>query len=175
MSNPIHPSNSNGPGDYERSDVGVAGVLYFLAGLAVAGILVYFIADGIFAYLNRRFEAEQAPVNPLVNNAPADTRRIPPQYGNNYEKYLKEGFPAPQLEVNERTELNDERLREENTLSTYDWVDQKAGTVRIPIDRAMDIIAQRGLPVRSQTEVAQAAAPAQAAPPQPEKKKGSKK
>jgi hypothetical protein len=152
MSNPIHPANSNGHGDYERSDIGVAGVLYFLAGLAVAGVLVYFIADGIFAYLNKRFEAEQAPVNPLVTNAPADTRRIPPQYGDNYEKYLKEGFPAPQLEVNERTELNDERLREENTLSTYDWIDQKAGTVRIPIDRAMDIIAQRGLPVRNQPD-----------------------
>jgi len=175
MSNPIHPANSNGHGDYERSDVGVAGVLYFLAGLAIAGVLVYFIADGIFGYLNKRFEAEQAPVNPLVTNAPADTRRIPPQYGNNYEKYLKEGFPAPQLEVNERTELNDERLREENTLSTYDWIDQKAGTVRIPIDHAMDIIAQRGLPVRSQSEVAQAATPAAVAPSQPEKKKGSKK
>jgi len=61
---------------------------------------------------------------------------------------LKEGFPSPQLEVNERTELNDERLREENTLSTYDYVDKNAGTVRIPIDRAMELVAQRGLPTR---------------------------
>ena len=178
MSNQTHPVKSNGHGDYERSDISVAGILYFLAGLAVAGILVYFIADGIFAYLNKRFEAEQPAVNPLVTSAPADTRRIPPQYGNDYEKYLKEGFPAPQLEVNERTELNDERLREENTLSTYDWVDKNAGTVRIPIDRAMDILAQRGLPARSQSAVAQAAtpeAPAQQPAPQPEKKKGSKK
>ena len=66
-------------------------------------------------------------------------------------KYLEKNFPSPQLEIDERTELNKDRLREEQTLSTYDWVDQNAGTVRIPIDRAMDLIAERGLPVRSQT------------------------
>lgn len=175
MSNQTHPVNPNGHGDYERSDISAAGILYFLAGLAVAGVLVYFIADGIFAYLNKRYETEQPAVNPLVTNAPTDTRRIPPQYGNDYEKYLKQGFPAPQLEVDERTELNGERLREENTLSTYDWVDKNAGTIRIPIDRAMDILAQRGLPVRSASTVAQDAAPESPAASQPEKKKGSKK
>ena len=168
MSNEIKPVNSAGHGDYERRDIGVAGVIYFLIGLAVAGIFVYFIANGIFDYLNKRFEAEQKPVSPLVTNAPADTRHIPPQYGNDYEKYLKEGFPAPQLEVNERTELNGERLREEDALSTYGWIDQNAGIVRIPIDRAMDLLVQRGLPVRSG-----AATEAAASKAQPEKK-GSK-
>jgi hypothetical protein len=96
-------------------------------------------------------EAEQPAVSPLIANAEKDTRRIPQQYKDNeYEKYLKEGFPSPQLEVNERTELNDERLREEQTLSTYDYVDKNAGTVRIPIDRAMELVAQRGLPTRTQ-------------------------
>jgi hypothetical protein len=103
MSNEIKHVNSAGHGDYERRDITVAGVVYFLIGLAIAGVFVYFIANGIFAFLNKRFEAEQPPVSPLVTHAPADTRRIPPQYGNDYEKYLKEGFPAPQLEVNERT------------------------------------------------------------------------
>jgi hypothetical protein len=173
MSNQTHPVNSNGHGDYERRDVGVAGVLYFLLGLAVAGLLAYFVVDGLYWYLDRRFEAEQKTASPLVSNVPADTRRIPPQYKGDYEKYLKEGFPSPQLEVNERTELNDERRREENTLSTYDWIDKTAGTVRIPIDHAMDLVAQRGLPVRTQGSAAEAAAPQPK--PQPEKKKGSKK
>jgi len=35
-------------------------------------------------------------------------------------------------------------------LNSYDWIDQKAGTVRIPIDRAMQLLAQRGLPTRPQ-------------------------
>ena len=155
MSNDAHTANPNGHGDYERRDITTAGVVYFLIGLAVAVVIVYFIADGIFDVLNKHFEAEQTPVSPLVTNAPVDTRHMPPQYGkgydNDYEKYLKENFPAPQLEVNERNELNGERLREEDTLSTYGWVDQNAGVVRIPIDRAMDLLAQRGLPVRSGT------------------------
>jgi len=168
MSNEIKHGNSNGHADYERRDITVAGVLYFLIGLAVAGVFVYFIANGIFAFLNKRLETEQPPVSPLVTSPTADTRRIPPQYGNNYEKYLKEGFPAPQLEVNERTELNGERLREEDTLSTYGWVDEKAGVVRIPIDRAMKLLAQRGLPVRSGAAGEAAASKAQPG------KKGSK-
>jgi hypothetical protein len=169
MSNDIHPVNRNGHGDYERRDITVAGVVYFLVGLAVAGVFVYFIANGIFDFLNKRFEAEQQPVSPLVTNAPKDTRHIPQQYGNDYEKYLKESFPAPQLEVNERTELNGERLREEDTLSTYGWVDQSAGVVRIPIERAMDLLAQRGLPVRSGA-AGEATAVSKAQP----EKKGSK-
>lgn len=174
MSNHPNPAKQTGHGDYERSDIGAAGVVYFLIGLAVACLLAYVIVRGLYWYLDKRFDAAQTPVSPLVTTAPKDTRSIPPQYAGDYEKYLKEGFPAPQLETNERTELNDIRLREENTLSTYDWVDQKAGTVRIPIDRAMDLIAQRGLPVRSQAASA-AAPPAEVSKPQAEKKTEKKK
>ena len=74
MSNEPHPANSNGNGGYERQDIGVAGVLYFLLGLLVAGLFIFFLVDGIYSYLDKRSEAEQAPVNPLVTNAPADTR-----------------------------------------------------------------------------------------------------
>jgi len=139
-------------GDYERRDIRIADVVYFLIGLALAGVFVYFIAKGMFWYLDTRYETGQPPVSPLVSAAPTDTRRIPPQFGNNYEKYLEQDFPAPQLEINERTELNDIRLHEEDTLSTYGWVDQKSGTVRIPIDRAMDLLVERGLPVHSQPD-----------------------
>jgi len=142
-------------GDYERRDIRIADVVYFLIGLALAGVFVYFIAKGMFWYLDTRYETGQPPVSPLVGAAPTDTRRIPPQFGNHYEKYLEQDFPAPQLEINERTELNDIRLHEEDTLSTYGWVDQKSGTVRIPIDRAMDLLVERGLPVRSEPDGAQ--------------------
>lgn len=169
MSNEIKPVNPNGHGDYERRDITVAGVVYFLIGLGASIVFVYFVANGVFLFLNKHYESQQPPLSPLVTNAQQDTRRIPPQYGNDYEKYLKEGFPSPQLEVNERTELNGERRREEDTLSTYGWVDQGAGKVRIPIDRAMDLLVQRGLPVRSGATTGTAAA----SNAQPEKK-GSK-
>jgi hypothetical protein len=167
MSNEIHPANPTGNGGYERSDIGTRGVLYFLAGLAVAGVLAYFVVDGLYHFLDKRSEAEQAPINPLVTNAPADTRRIP-------KDYPQGAFPNPKLEEDERGQLNDIRLQEEQTLSTYDYIDKQAGTVRIPIDRAMDLIAQRGLPVRAQAASAEAPA-MEMSKPALEKKKGTKK
>jgi hypothetical protein len=145
MSNEPHPANSTGNGGYERSDIGVAPVLYFMLGLMVVGVFIYFLADGIYSYLEKRSEAQQTPVSPLVTNAPKDTRQL----SADYKDYLKQSFPAPQLEIDERGQLDKILTDEEQTLSSYDWVDQKAGTVRIPIDRAMDLLAQRGLPVRA--------------------------
>ena len=165
MSNDIHPANSNGNGGYERQDIGAAGVLYFLLGLLVAGLLIFFLVDGIYSYLNKRSEAEQSPINPLVTNAPADTRRVP-------RDYPQGAFPNPKLEEDERGQLNGIRLKEEQTLATYDYIDKNAGTIRIPIDRAMDLIAQRGLPVRAQSATGEA--PAQPKPA-PENKKAAKK
>ena len=166
MSNQPNPANSNGNGGYERSDIGAAGVLYFLLGFAVAGFLVYFIVDGLYHFLDKRSEAGQAPVNPLVTNAPADTRRIP-------KDYPQGAFPNPKLEEDERGQLNNVRLKEEETLASYGYIDKNAGTVRIPIDRAMDLIAQRGLPVRAQSATGEA--PAAPSKPAPETKKGPKK
>jgi hypothetical protein len=162
----VNTPEGHAHGNYEHRDIGAAGVLYFLAALVVAGVFVHFIVTGLYRYLNHRYETEQPPVSPLIKNQPADTRHIPPQYNDDYEKYLRENFPAPQLEVNERTELNDERLREEQTLNTYDYVDKNAGTVRIPIDRAMDLLAQRGLPVRSHSAGSQNAPQQSKARPQ---------
>jgi len=167
MSNQLHPANPAPNGGYERTDIGTRGVLYFLAGLAVAGVLAYFVVDGLYHFLDKRSEAEQAPVNPLVTNAPTDTRRIP-------KDYPQGSFPNPKLEEDERGQLNDIRLQEEQTLSTYDYIDKQAGTVRIPIDRAMDLIAQRGLSVRAQAATAEAPAMAMSKPAL-EKKKGTKK
>jgi hypothetical protein len=169
MSNESHSANPTGNGGYERRDIGVSGVLYFLLGLLVTGVLVYFVVAVLYSYLEKRSNAEQDPVNPLVTNAPADTRHISNDYPQN-------AFPSPKLEEDERGQLNGIRLQEEQTLSTYDYIDKNAGTVRIPIDRAMDLIAQRGLPVRAQSASGEApAAQSNPAPQEPEQKKGPKK
>lgn len=157
-------NQQNGHGDYERSDIGVAGVLYFLVGLAVAGICVHFLVTGLYHFLESRSQAQQTVISPLVSNGPTDTRKL----SGDYRDYLKQNFPAPQLEIDERNQLDSIRLSEEQTLSTYDYIDQKAGTVRIPIERAMDLIAQRGLPVRSQAATGATRAA-------PEKSEGKKK
>ena len=127
------------------------------------------MVDGIYAYLEKRSEAQQTAVSPLVANAPKDTRKLPADY----KDYLQQNFPSPQLEIDERGQLDQIRIDEAQTLSTYDWVDQKAGTVRIPIDRAMDLIAQRGLPVRPQAS-SQVPPERQTSNAAPEKQKGTK-
>jgi len=163
MSNEIHPANSASNSGYERQDIGAKGILYFLLGLAVAGVLVYFVVDGLYSFLNKRSDAQQEAVNPLVTNAPADTRNIGADYPQG-------AFPNPRLEVDERGQLNDIRIKEEQMLESYDYIDKNAGTVRIPIDRATDLIVQRGLPVQKAT----AEAPGSAPSGDPGKKKGKK-
>lgn len=175
MSQNVQPVPTNPHGDYERRDISISGVIYFMAGLAVAAVLIQFVVVGIYKYLEHHSEAQQRAVSPLVTNPVRDTRTLPPEFktdseSRDYEKYLEKSFPAPQLEIDERTELNKVRLSEENTLSTYDYIDQSAGTVRIPIDRAMDLLAQRGLPTRAQTSDVKAMATAQGGPKETDKK-----
>jgi hypothetical protein len=171
MSDQIHHGNP-GHGDYERRDISAAGIVYFLIGLVVFLLVSHFIVTGLYSFLEKYSQAHQKPISPLVNNAPVDTRKLP----TDYRDYLKQNFPSPQLETDERTQLNEVRLREEGILSTYDYIDQKTGTVRIPIERAMDLIAQRGLPVRAQSAAATTAMqPAAQASTDQSNKRGKKK
>jgi hypothetical protein len=152
MSSETHENkNAHGQGDFERRDIGAAGIIYFFVGLAAATLIIHFLLAGLYDFLDKREKTQQPAVNPLITNVPADTRQI--QFN-----YPEKAFPIPRLEQDERTQLNDIRMAEEQKLASYDWVDQKAGTLRIPIDRAMDLVAQRGLPVRTQEATAQAPA-----------------
>ena len=54
--------------------------------------------------------------------------------------------PTPRLQITPSTDLKDIREQEHALLSTYGWVEKDKGVVRIPIDRAMDLLAERGLP-----------------------------
>ena len=55
--------------------------------------------------------------------------------------------PEPRLQVAPPQELQTYKATEQARLSTYGWVNKQAGIVHIPIERAMQIIAQSGLPV----------------------------
>jgi hypothetical protein len=136
-------------GSYEHQDLEPSSILYFLLTLLVVTVLCLFGLKGLYGYLDRRERALQPEVNPLITNIPADTRHIAPGYPQN-------AFPSPKLEEDERGQLNGFLTEEEKTLYSYGWVDEKAGTVRIPIDRAMDLLVQRGLPVRQQGAAGQA-------------------
>jgi hypothetical protein len=125
--------------EYERTDLSALAILGFLAGLAIVGLVMHLILTGMFIYLDTYTKTHQAATNPLAPPTSVDLRNPEPSVANE--------FPLPRLETNELGQLNDQRLQEENTLNTYGWVDQKAGVAHIPIERAMQLLAQRGLPV----------------------------
>jgi hypothetical protein len=143
--------NAAGHGSYERQDLRVPGILYFLLAIVVATVICLFGLKGLYAFLEHHEKASQPAVNPLVAHVPEDTRRVAPGYPQG-------AFPSPKLEEDERGQLNDIRMNEETVLYSYGWVDEKAGTVHIPIEHAMDLIVQRGLPVRGQGSVGDDAA-----------------
>jgi hypothetical protein len=151
MTDETKHDSTAGHGSYERQDLQSSGVLYFYLGLAVAVLLCILGLRGLFSVLERREKAVETPVNPLVTHVPEDTRHIAPGYPQS-------AFPSPKLEEDERGQLNGILLSEEKTLYSYGWVDEKAGTVHIPIERAMELLAQRGLPVRPQSAASAAAA-----------------
>ncbi len=149
MTNDIDHEHAHG--SYEHQDMMPRNVFYFLLILGVATVLSLFLLRGIFVLLDRFEKASQTPVNPLLTKVPEDTRHVP-------RGYPETAFPNPRLENDEINQLNGILTEEQDRLYTYGWIDQKAGTVHIPIDRAMDLLVQRGLPVRPQDNIARYAA-----------------
>lgn len=124
--------------EYEREDLSPGAIFAFLAGLAIAGVLIYFIVDGMYKFLDAYWKSNQPTQNPLVVSTNPNSRDI--------GLADIQQFPQPRLETNERIELNGFRLAEEQQLHSYGWVDKSAGTVHIPIETAMQMLVQRGLP-----------------------------
>jgi len=133
-----NPPNHDG---FEQEDLSSRTALYFLAGLVLVGLVVYLIVFGMYRFLDSYATAHQPSMSPMVTPE-ADTRAVTPENA--------ETFPQPRLEENERTQFRSFIEDQDRKLATYDWVDKDRGTVRIPVDRAMELIAQRGLPVHAE-------------------------
>jgi hypothetical protein len=130
---------------FEQEDLNSRGALYFFAGLALIGLVLYLIVFGMYRFLDRYETAHQPPLSPMATPR-ADTRSV--------TRENAQTFPQPRLEENERTQLRQFIEDQDRKLATYDWVDKDRGTVHIPIDRAMELIVQRGLPVRPEGSTA---------------------
>jgi hypothetical protein len=116
--------NSHG---HERKDVDVP-ALFTIAGLLLLSCLVIVI---VVAALIRYFKAHEPSVTAGQTNLPI-ARTVQ--------------FPQPGLLVRPGASLADLRAAEESNLNSYGWIDRASGIARVPIDRAMQLLLQRGLP-----------------------------
>ncbi len=144
---------------YELSDVRVTGIVVFLTALAifvaVTGILCY----GIGKVINAQMKKEDGPNSKWTKTAEVrELGNMPssPQLQNKMAE-LTQQFPTPRVQSDDgNQDVADLHAREDLLLDFYTRVDGKPGTVRIPIERAMELVAQRGLPVVQQNAEQQA-------------------
>jgi hypothetical protein len=121
------PQHGTGKG-YETRDLRPVAVLPWLAVVLVVITAVFVL----LRWLEDAFDARrERAVGPGVLAPVAE------------ETHLE-----PKLQVSPARDLEDTRRSENEILTSYDWIDRKRGVVRIPIDRAIELLAERGLPVR---------------------------
>jgi hypothetical protein len=132
MADHAHDGPATGlPLNHELSDADPKPILKFLVFLvvitiAIAGVVVFF-----YNYLERREAAEKTARYPM--SLLSAERPLP---------------PPPRLQTYPFQDVKELRQTEAPLLTRYEWVDRNAGTVRIPIDRAIEVLAERGLPYR---------------------------
>lgn len=129
--------------EFEHEDLGTRGVFAFMIGLAVIGIVIYFIIVGMYSFLDKYERSQMATASPLVTSKGAMSRVVTQ---DDMDKAFKDNG-APMLETDERGQLRDYVMNQEKQLNSYGWVDENAGVAHIPIDRAMDLLVERKLPV----------------------------
>jgi hypothetical protein len=117
---------------HERSNIQFRPVLLFAVGLVMLSVMTFAAMGWLFNYFAVRQATVDVPPSPL-----ADPRQLPPE---------------PRLQVSPGVDLKRTRAAENATLHSYRWVDRDAGVVGIPIDRAIAILAEKGLPVRGEAK-----------------------
>ncbi len=153
---PSRNRNEENPG-YEIQDVNVGGVVTFLAGLC-GFLLIFFLFCFIMGKaINTGILKEDGPADKWHGGAPGhegETNRKREDLASNATleqrqfASMTQSFPTPRLETDDgNQDITDMHAREDLLLENYSTgPDLPAGTIRIPIERAMELVAQRGLP-----------------------------
>ena len=118
---------------YELSDLKARNIALFAAALAITIALVLLVSYWLFEFAAVQQAEKEHPPSPLAST--------------------HEPTPEPRLQVHAPKELQEMRAAEDALLKNYGWVDQKAGIVRIPVDRAIELLAKRGLPARTEEKM----------------------
>jgi hypothetical protein len=153
-----HVRDTEHPG-YETTDVNASGIAVFLAGLFGSVCLFFLLCYGMGILINGGIKKEDGPSTkwnrPSTFAGPTDGKRQ--DLVNNAEmeqqafQQMTTTFPEPRLDIDDGNQATaDLHAREDLLLNNYSSVPGEGESIRIPISRAMEIIAQRGLPVNPQ-------------------------
>lgn len=116
---------------HEHTDIDPSIGYKFASWLLVAMLISAGIVYGAF----RLFERQERAAGTLAQKYPlaAGVHKDP---------------PTPNLQNQPFKDIYQLRQGETEKLTSYAWVDKEGGVTRIPIDRAMDVMLQRGFPSR---------------------------
>jgi hypothetical protein len=149
---------------HDASDVSVRGVIIFGIALAAAGLAAFLLVLGFFWGLQKWDKDHQAPMTTMENQlreqrepmsetaagtpvpeGEESVRPAPDWYGRGkMEDHLDRTFPGPRLQYDDEYDMSLFRSSEEKWLSSTGK--DANGTVHIPVDQAMQLLVQRGLP-----------------------------
>jgi hypothetical protein len=136
---------------FEVTDANTGEIVVFLAALFISVGVFFLFCYGMGKVINEGLNRADGPVNKWsAQNQIAPRKEIEssPVLQQQQLAKLTQQFPTPRLETDDgNQDLTDLHGREDLLLEHYTWIDRGKGAVRIPIERAMEIIAQKGLPV----------------------------
>ena len=130
---------------HEESDVNIRAILGFGLFLAVSGVIVHVTLWGAYRGMESYYDRHQAPPNPMVQKFEQTAGKTAPVEQQELNR-LVSTFPQPRLQVDDARDMTVFRMTEDARLNHYVWVDKNAGRVSIPIERAIQLVAERGLP-----------------------------
>lgn len=130
---------SNPQVSHERRDVDIFQISAFGIGLMLACLVVAFAMWAMFGFLRAREDAKNRSLS--TSTMLSERAKLPPE-----PRLQGARMDADGIQVTPKIELRDLRADEEAILGSYGWVDPNKGIVRIPIDLAIDMVAQKGLP-----------------------------
>lgn len=145
-----HQSGEHG---YESTDVNVSGVIVFMVALTLFVTVFFVFCFGMGKVINTALQRRDGPPNKWNSLASTPTGKLrnmtpSPQLEQEQLAQLTQRFITPRLQTDDgNQETADLHAREDLLLEHYSWVDRNQGKVRIPIEQAMQLIAERGLPV----------------------------
>ena len=124
---------------HEESDVRIKPIMWFGFWLLVSTVIIYILLFGLFRYFENRASKSDAPPPPLAEERP----ELPPEPRLQLAP-SQAGQPQPNLREHPLEELKRLKEEEERMLTNY-GVDERTGAIRIPIDRAKQLVLERNL------------------------------